>query len=184
MTTIKKAAPTKPPADSKPPAEEALLKALAEQPDATAADLASTAGVGRSTASKTLARLEQAGEVRRSEGGRDGGRRLPDRWALASGEPGSDAAPAAATEAPAQGTAPAKDAVRASDDGERLKPGELDGLVLDYMEKNSVEPLGPTAVARALERSSGAVGNCLVRLARAKKVREVNDRPRRYQIAS
>jgi chaperonin cofactor prefoldin len=30
-----------------------------------------------------------------------------------------------------QGAAPAKDTVRASDDGERLKPGELDGLVRD-----------------------------------------------------
>lgn len=176
MTTTKQAAPKKPPEGGKPPAEEALLKALSVQPDATAADLAATAGLGRSTASKTLARLEQAGEVRRSEGGRDGGRRLPDRWALASGEPEPDAAPEGSP-------TPAEDA-KPTSNGERLKPGELDGLILSYLEKNPAEPVGPTAVAKALRRSSGAVGNGLTRLARAKKVRQVNDRPRRYRIAS
>jgi len=34
-------------------------------PDASAADLAATTGLGRSTAGKALARLEQAGKVRR-----------------------------------------------------------------------------------------------------------------------
>lgn len=160
----------------KPPAEEALRKALSAQPGATAADLAATAGLGRSTASKTLARLEQAGEVRRSEGGRDGARRLPDRWALTSGEPEPDAAPDGSTTL-------AEDAKPASNE-ERLKPGELDGLILDYLEKNTAQPVGPSAVAKALRRSSGAVGNGLARLTRAKKVRQVNDRPRRYQIAS
>lgn len=183
MTKTKKTAPTKPPADSKPSAEEALLKALAEQPDATAGDLASAAGLGRSTASKTLARLEQAGEVRRSEGGRDGGRRLPDRWALASSEPAP--APDATTPEPATESAKSTpEHPEPAAEGERLKPGELDGLVLTYMQKNSTEPLGSTAIARGLGRSSGAVGNCLKRLAQTKKVRQVNDRPLRYQIAS
>ena len=77
--------------------EEAVLKALAGQPQATAADIASGAGVARSTASKTLARLASTGEVRRTQGGRDGTRRLPDRFALASAEPAAqDAKPRAA----------------------------------------------------------------------------------------
>jgi hypothetical protein len=67
---------------------------------------------------------------------------------------------------------------------ERLRPGELDGLVLRYMEKNPAEPVGPTVVGTALQRSAGAVGNSLARLARAKKVRQVNQRPRRYRIVS
>jgi DNA-directed RNA polymerase specialized sigma24 family protein len=62
--------PKKPLQSSSPPAQDALLKALSAQPDATAADLAAAASLGRSTASKTLARLEQAGQVRRREGGR------------------------------------------------------------------------------------------------------------------
>jgi len=45
---------------------------------------------------------------------------------------------------------------------ERLKPGELDGLVMAYLKRNADSaPHGPTAIARALNRSSGAVGNCL-----------------------
>jgi DNA-binding transcriptional ArsR family regulator len=173
MTTTTQATPKKPLQSSSPPAEDALRKALSAQPDATAADLATAAGLGRSTASKTLARLEQAGQVRRREGGRDGGRRLPDRWTLASTQP----APDAASENDAAVAAPVSN-------GERLKPGELEGLILAYMQENPAEPLGPGAVAKALQRSSGAVGNGLVRLTRAKKVRQVNDRPRRYQIAS
>ncbi len=57
--------------------------------------------------------------------------------------------------------------------------------MLDYLKKNADSgPHGPGAVAKALERSSGAVGNCLVRLAEAKKVRQVSDKPRRYSLAA
>jgi hypothetical protein len=52
MTTTKPAAPKKAPENGKPPAEEAVLKALSAQPDATAADLAAATGLGRSTTSK------------------------------------------------------------------------------------------------------------------------------------
>jgi DNA-binding MarR family transcriptional regulator len=76
--TTKQKTPKKP-SKGAIPAEDALRKALATQPDATAADLAAAAGLGRSTASKILALLEQAGEVRRRQGERDGACRLPDR---------------------------------------------------------------------------------------------------------
>jgi len=158
----------------KPASEQAVLKALAANPEATAAEVATDANVGRSTASKVLARLASSGEARRTEGGRDGVRRLPDRFALASAEPaaktakpkaGADAKPKAASE--------------------HLKPGQLDGLVLAYLKKNADSgPHGPTAVARALDRSSGAVGNCLVRLTKAKQVRQDSDKPRRYSLAA
>jgi hypothetical protein len=129
----------------KTPAEQAVMKALKAKPQATTAEIASAAGVGRSTASKLLARLESSGEAQRTDGGRDGARRLPDRWALAATKP---AAKAKATEP--------------LTNGERLKPGQLDGLVLAYLKDNTDSaPHGPTAVARALQRSSGAVGNCL-----------------------
>jgi hypothetical protein len=49
--------------------------------------------------------------------------------------------------------------------GERLRPGQLDGLLLGYMKKHKAElPLSPSAVAQGISRSSGAVGNCLGRL--------------------
>jgi len=158
----------------KPASEQAILKALAANPEATAAEVADAAGVGRSTASKVLARLASTGEARRTEGGRDGARRLPDRFSLVSAEPAVKTAKPKAT-ANTKPKAP----------GEHLKPGQLDGLVLAFLKKNADSgPHGPTTVARSLERSSGAVGNCLVRLTKAKQVRQDSDKPRRYSLAA
>ena len=158
----------------KPASEQAVLKALAANPDATAAEVAAAAGVGRSTASKVLARLASSGEVRRNEGGRDGARRLPDRFALATAEPAAKAAKPKA----------AKDAKpKAAED--RLKPGQLDGLVLAFLRENKASgPHGPTTVAKALNRSAGATSNCLTRLTEAKEVRQDSDKPRRYSLAA
>ncbi len=156
----------------KPASEQAILKALAANPDATAAEVAVTAGVGRSTASKALARLASAGKVRRSEGGREGARRLPDRFSLVSTKPKAKTAKSKVTKVPAAA-------------GERLKPGQLDGLVLAFLKENaSSGPHGPTTVARSLERSSGAIGNCLVRLAKTKQVSQDSETPRRYSLAA
>jgi len=182
MTTTKPAAPKKALDNGKPPAEQAVLSALAANPEATAAGVAAAAGLGRSTASKVLARLASAGEVRRIEGGRDGARRLPDRFALASAEPAAaDGKPKAAQDATPKAVADAKPKAA----GEHLKPGQLDKLVLAYLKDNADSgPHGPTTVAKALVRSSGAVGNCLVRLTNAKQVRRDSDKPRRYSLAA
>lgn len=66
----------------------------------------------------------------------------------------------------------------------RLRAGELDGLVLAYLHEHAEDgPLTATAIAKGLGgRSAGAVANCLTRLARSKKVRQANRRPRRYAI--
>lgn len=61
-------------------ATRAVWAALAAHVTATAAELASTAGVGRSTANKTLAILEEAGRATRTAGAREGTQRLPDQW--------------------------------------------------------------------------------------------------------
>ncbi len=112
-----------------------------------------------------LARLAGTGEVRRTEGRRDGARRLPDRFALASAEPAAKGAKPKAAE--------------------KLKPGQLDGLVLTFLKENTnSSPHGPSVVAKALGRSGGAIQNCLVRLARAKQAREVSEHPRRYSLAA
>ncbi len=158
----------------KPASEQAVLNALASKPEATAAEVAAAAGVGRSTAGKVLARLASSGEVCRSEGGRDGARRLPDRFALASAEPAAKSAkPKAAADAESRAA------------GERLKPGQLDGLVLAFLTENAESgPHGPTTVAQALNRSSGAVSNSLTRLTKAKQVRQDSEKPRRYSLAA
>lgn len=64
----------------------------------------------------------------------------------------------------------------------RLRPGELDGLVLSYLcQHKQAGPLTATAVAKGLGgRSAGTVSNCLVRLAKAKKVRLAKKAPRAY----
>lgn len=65
----------------------------------------------------------------------------------------------------------------------RLRPGELDGLVLSYLCKHGKEgPLTATAVGKGIGRSPGAVANCLKRLAKAKKVRLAKKAPRAYLL--
>lgn len=61
-------------------ATRALWAALNANPGATAGELAEIAGVNRSTASKALATMAEIGRATRKEGGREGGKRLPDRW--------------------------------------------------------------------------------------------------------
>jgi MarR family len=135
---------------SKPNSEQAILAAVGTRPEMTAAEVAEVAKVGRSTAGKILARLADSGEIARVRGGREGARRLPDRFSPAATGKQTDAATKASVSATNRsGT-------------ERLKPGQLDGLVLSFMQKNADSgPHAPTAVAKALDRSSGAVGNCL-----------------------
>jgi hypothetical protein len=65
----------------------------------------------------------------------------------------------------------------------RLHPGELDGLVLTYMQKHEGEwPLTASAIGKGIGRSSGAVANCLARLAKSKKVRRAKRKPRAYDL--
>ena len=66
----------------------------------------------------------------------------------------------------------------------RLRPGELDGLVLAYLRNRAQHgPLTATAIAKGLGgRSAGAVANCLGRLAKDKKVRQAKSRPRAYVV--
>jgi DNA-binding IclR family transcriptional regulator len=183
-------------APAKPSTEEAVKKALKTSPGATAEGVASAASIGRSTAGKVLARLTQAGEVSRTEGGREEGRRLPDRYSLRNALTGSGSSVAQAKDsggadvkAPAnrkgsQSKAATPATPPALNGVDRLRPGQLEGLVITYLKENAATgPHGPTGIARALERSSGAVGNCLVRLAEAKQVRQVTDKPRRYSLA-
>jgi DNA-binding IclR family transcriptional regulator len=147
---------------SKQSIEQAVFEALAARPEMTAAEVAALTARGRSTVGKALAKLEHDGKVRRNVGGRHGSRRLPNSWILAASD---------------------DEALRGRGYARRLRPGQLDGLVLEYLRAHRADgPLGPAVVAKGLGRSSGAVGNCLVRLVRAKKVRQVKGRFRRYRV--
>lgn len=148
---------------TKPTAEQTVMSVLADRTDATTVTIAAAGKLGRSTVSKALARLESAGKVRRSVGGREGARRQPDAWALASRRKSSPRG---------KPTTP-----------ERLRPGQLDGIVLEHLRKHAdYGPLGPAAIAKGLSRSSGAVANCLERLVAAGRVRQTRTSPRRYSL--
>lgn len=65
----------------------------------------------------------------------------------------------------------------------RLRPGELDGLVLAYLAAHKDDgPLTATAIGKGIERSAGAVNNCLARLAKEQKVRQAKRKPRAYVV--
>ena len=151
-------------------ATQAVAAALAARPGSTAAVLAEAAGVGQSTATKALAALEASGQATRVPGGRgDNGRRQPDRWSPSrSAAPNPELRPAATS----------------TDEGApRLGRGELATLVVEFLAIHPTEAMGPVAVAKALERSGGAVANALGRLTEAGTVKQVGVRPRRYRLA-
>ena len=63
-------------------AEDKLGEALHATPNSTAADLASAAKIGKSTAQKILVRWAGDGSVTRTAGIAEGGRRAADLWAI------------------------------------------------------------------------------------------------------
>jgi predicted ArsR family transcriptional regulator len=137
---------------NKPTAADNVREALALHPASTAAELAEISGLSRAAIAKQLTALQKAGDATATEGSRNGRRGRPaSRWSL-TGQ----------TERP------------------RLRPGELDGLVLTYL-RGLDAPIGPTAVGKALDRSAGAVANCMARLAKAGQLKQTSDRPRRYE---
>ena len=88
--------------ESKGSPEEAVKAAVKMTVGGTTEGIAEVAGIGRSTAGKVLGRLADAGEVTRHQGGRDRGKRLPDRWTLAGVEmPAAYAGQVLAAEQPA-----------------------------------------------------------------------------------
>lgn len=190
------------PADSSPArtaTEIKLWTALADHPGATTADLARHAGIGTSTAGKILPRWQKAGHVTRATGSLDGNRRLPGTWAIAT-EP--TATPAdTVSQADVEATSgsrgvkpgPSTASAPATSDGDgtlnrsgtpKLRSGELVGLVEDCLRDRADKELSPADVARLLERSGGAVRNCLDKLTRQGVVEQTNDKPRRFRLAA
>ena len=173
---------------STPTPADAIGTALSAHPGATAAELAEVTGISRSTANKALAALEQAGTARRTPGGREGGRRLPDRWHLAKADtPDIPSAGGGHDKGHADDSAGPVEAAPG-----RLGKGALRDLVLAYLAAHADgssdgdgpdgDGLGPAAIAKELGgKSSGAVGNALQRLEAEGKVRLVQASPRRYR---
>ena len=172
--------------------DDEILDALAARPEVTSTDLADALGIGQSTAGKRLAALEAAGSVRRTPGGREAGRRAPDRWSAVAtpevaaidltggalgGELGDE--PGGGELRPAAGEETPKPPAAAG----RLGRGELGSLVRDYLAARPGESFGPAALGKALARSQGAISNSLATMAARGEVVLVGDKPRRYRIA-
>jgi hypothetical protein len=183
--------------------DETILDTLATRPGLTSAEVAETLGIGQSTAAKRLAALEAASSVRRTPGGREAGRRAPDRWdllavpaPLAAGSPIAD--PATIDAAHDAGDVGGAETDRAESDvegasangapapevGQRLGRGELGSLVRDYLAAHPDKSFGPAAVGKALGRSQGAISNSLATMAARGDAVLVGDKPRRYRIAT
>ncbi len=152
--------------------DEGILAALANRPEATAAEVAERLAIGKSTAAKRLAALEEQGAVLRVPGGRADGVRAPDRFRL----------PATAAE-DAGSAAGRGNAAGADSNAARLGRGALGALVREFLAARPAEAFGPAAVGKALGRSQGAVSNALAAMAERGEVALVGDKPRRYRIA-
>lgn len=151
---------------SKRSTEEKVIDALGATPEATVDQVAEAAAIGLTSARKYLAELASAGKVKRVVGGREAKRKLGDRYSLTTAK------------------GPDRDDVKTRSEAstERLRPGGPDELVLGFVRDHQEEgPFGPTAVAKGLGRSSGAVGNS-ASLAGAKKILQVSEHPRRYEV--
>ncbi len=160
------------------PTSEIVGDALGVRREVSVAELAETSGLGQSTVAKTLAMFEANGTATRTPGGRDGGRRLPDRW--------SPVTTANTATVVTKGVADASTAEVSSHSAtrERLGKGGLGDLVLAHLAASPDEDHGPVAIAKALGgRSSGAVGNALQRLSDSGRAVLTSASPRRYRFA-
>jgi DNA-binding MarR family transcriptional regulator len=158
------------------PAAQALLDALADRPGATATELAQAAGIGRSTAAKLLATLAEQGRVLRQPGALKDGRRAADRWTLPTPDAIPDPGPPTA--------APTRPAEPPPTGAVRLGAGQLRQLVLGCLAERPGQALSPTAIAKTLDRSAGAVTNALRVLAGQGAVVQAQSKPRRYTITT
>ncbi|MET8846008.1 hypothetical protein [Amycolatopsis sp. NPDC004625] len=172
------------PQASKPEtAESKVRRALRAYPGTTAANLASMAGVGRSTATKILSRWAIEGLVARTDG-KD--QSVPVTWAMCDGQAEEIQAAVKTENVPA---VPAENAVESepspspSPDApkkDRLPKGGLYELVKAYLHDHPGESFGPAKIGTELGRSSGAVNNALERLVVSGLATKTCEAPKRF----
>ncbi|MEV0359370.1 hypothetical protein AB0H71_25270 [Nocardia sp. NPDC050697] len=90
------------------------------------------------------------------------------------------ATPAPVTPAPADVTA----AVQQESTVLRLPAGGLRGLVEDFLHDNSGKEFTPHQIGKALNRSSGAVHNALVKLTKDGTAHQTGEAPKKFKLAS
>jgi hypothetical protein len=170
---------------------ESILEGLQHYPQATAAELAEAIGIGKSTATRYLAALEVEGKAVRTPGGWEDGKRFSDRWSLVPEDSEPTGTPTVTTVTGAKGPPKAASAAAVAtlpsnpaDPGGRLRKGVLATMVLDHLSAHPSETFGPSALAKVLDRSGGAISNALAAMAVRGEVTLVSDKPRRYRISA
>ncbi|MGW3960142.1 helix-turn-helix domain-containing protein [Amycolatopsis sp. NPDC005003] len=161
-------------------AESKVRRALEAYPGTTAANLASMAGVGRSTATKILSRWAAEGLVTRTDG-KD--QSVPVTWTMRDGQAedtpktgddagvaGEDDTESASSPSPTP-DAPTKD---------RLPKGGLYDLVKTYLYEHPGEEFGPAKIGTELGRSSGAVNNALEKMVTDGLATKTCEAPKRF----
>lgn len=194
-------------------AEQALWLALDTHPGSSAAQLATYAAIGGSTARKILARWAIDGTALRTASSEP---RTADLWSAApaddqptitedsaESEPQDDA-PAVdedrdssvADPAEAQGDGAAETPLARAESTERstseqsavrpdkLAHGALRGQVEDYLRAHPHQELTPHQIGKALERSSGAVHNALMKLAKTGVAEMTSAAPKKFVLTS
>jgi hypothetical protein len=198
--------------------EAKLWQALGANPNSTAAELSTEAGIGRSTAAKILARWANDGSVTRTPGIAEDGRRAADLWSITDPDAASVTSELADTEhadenavstpshtptidtnetvadgeGPNEVTTDAEPTTAGGEDTskdeqqklQRLPPGGLRGLVEDWLREHPSDEFSPSAIGKALRRSSGAVANALDRLVTDGYARQTCDKPKRFTAAN
>ncbi|MFD3705799.1 hypothetical protein ACFWUP_21885 [Nocardia sp. NPDC058658] len=178
----------------------------------TAAELASTAGIGASTARKILARWGAEGSVTRHDD--DDNLRAAVRWSITpettiaqpnsapepveskvataqqeptvSDEPAEPDPTPEPEEAPAPDTEPAEEPTPepvAGDKPAHLPSGGLRGMVEDHLRDHPGESFSPHQIGKALGRSSGAVHNALVKLTDTGVATMTCEAPKKFALA-
>ncbi|GAB3671524.1 hypothetical protein REH65_00135 [Saccharopolyspora sp. ID03-671] len=181
--------------------ESKAWAALHAHPGSTTAEIAQHAGIGRSTAGKILAAWSRSGSITRTPGASTGSRRLPDRFSPATTPEPAAKATRAKTETPqvksdpkpghsaaqpslgTRSTTPTATTERsdaAVPSEKRLAKGELRGLVEDYLAEHPGEEFSPGQIAKALDRSAGAINNALHKLSNDGYARQTQDSPKRF----
>jgi hypothetical protein len=170
------------------PAATALWAALHTRPGATGPDLAQAASIGRSTATNLLAALARAGLAHRTPGGGQGRTRRPDRWSPAprpAAAPAAEPAPGLRPPTPAPATRlSATDTDTTVPPNGKLAGGQLRDLVAEQLRAHPDRELTPAAIAKALNRSAGAVANACVRLTVLGQATQTCPAPRRYRATT
>ncbi|MFE4868199.1 helix-turn-helix domain-containing protein [Streptomyces sp. NPDC056682] len=90
------------------------------------------------------------------------------------------------SDTPADGTAmpPAQQPTPALGQKVRLAPGGLRQMVIAHLTAHPDEAFTATRISRAIEKSSGAIANCLTTLVKQQIAQQVSETPRTYQLTT